>query len=46
LLSKKGKSYLHILFKKWNLEHIELDEAFNDYIENDELENIVEDEGM
>jgi len=29
-LSKKGKKYLHELFEKWDPEHLENDEDFND----------------
>ena len=34
-LSEKGKKYLHELFKKWDLEHLQLDENFDDFLNND-----------
>jgi len=40
-LSKKRNKYVHELFEKWDLEHLENDEDFNDGLE----ENIG-DEGM
>ena len=40
-LSEKEKKYLHELFEKWDPEHLETDEDFND-----ELEDNVGDEGM
>jgi len=43
---KKGKNYLRDLFQKWDLEHLELYEDFNDYLKNDGLKNIIGDEGM
>ena len=45
-LSKKGKKYLYELFKKWDLEQLQLDEDFDDYLDNDRLEDIIGDEGM
>ena len=45
-LSKKGKKYLLKLFEKWDLEHLQLDEYFDDYPYNDGLEDIIGDEGM
>jgi len=46
-LSEKEKRYLYELFeKKKGIEHLELDENCNDYLENDELDNIVGDEGI
>ena len=45
-LSKKGKKYLLELFEKWDLEHLkQLDEDFDDYPDNDGLEDIIGDEG-
>ena len=44
LLSEKGKKYLHELFKKWDAEHLQLDEDFGDYSDNDG--DIIGDEGM
>ena len=32
--------------KKWDLEHLELDEDFNDYLNNDGHEDIIGDEGI
>jgi len=40
-LSEKGKKYLHELFEKWGREHLEIDEDFNDGLEEN-----VGDEGM
>ena len=40
-LSEKGKKYLHVLFERWDPEHLEVDEDFN-Y----ELEDNVGNEGM
>jgi len=40
-LSEKGKKYLHKLFKKCDPEHLEIDEDFNDGLEDN-----VEDEAM
>ena len=36
-LSEKGKKYLLELFEKWDLEHLQLGEDFNDYPDNDVL---------
>jgi len=33
-LSKKGRKYLYELFEMWDSEHLEIDEDFNDGIEN------------
>jgi len=38
---RKKKKYLHELFKKWNPEHLEIDEDYNDGFEDN-----VGDEGM
>jgi len=40
-LSEKEKKYLHELFEKWDPEHLENNEDFND-----ELEDNIGDEGM
>jgi len=45
-LEEKGNRYLHDLFEKWDPEHEELDEDFDDYLDNDGLEDIIGDEGM
>ena len=43
----KGKKYLLELFKKWDPEHLkQLDEDFDDYPDNDDLETIIRDKGM
>jgi len=33
-LSEKGKKYLYELFEKWDAEHLEIDEDFNDGLED------------
>ena len=33
-LSKKEKKYVHELFEKWDPEHLEIDENFNDGLED------------
>jgi len=38
---KKGKKYLHELFEKWDPEHLENDEYFNDGLQDN-----IGDEGM
>ena len=43
-LLEKGKKYLHASFKKWNSELLRLDEDFDDYLDNDGLEDITRDE--
>ena len=40
-LSEKAKKYLHELFEKWDPEHLENDEDFNDGLEDN-----IRDEGM
>ena len=45
-LSEKGKKYLPELFKKLDPEHLQLNEDFVDYSDNDGLKNIIRDEGM
>jgi len=44
-LLEKGKKYLQELFKKWDPKHLWLHEEFDDYLDNDGLENIIGDEG-
>ena len=47
LLSEKGKKYLLELFEEWGLEYLKkIDEDFDDYLENDGLEDIIGDEGI
>jgi len=46
VLSKKGKKYFLELFEKWDREHLQLDEDFDDYPNNDGVEDIIGDEGM
>ena len=46
LLSVKEKKYLLELFEKWDLEHLQFDEDFDDYSHNDSLEDIIRDKGM
>ena len=45
-LSEKGKKELLGLFEKWDIQHLQLDEDFDDYPDNDGLKNIIRDEGM
>jgi len=45
-LSEKGKKYLLELFDKWDLEHLQFDEDFDDYPDDDGLEDIIGDKGM
>ena len=45
-LSEKEKKYLLELFEKWDPEHFQLDEDFDDYSNNDGLEEIIGDEGI
>ena len=45
-LSEKGKKYLLELFEKWDLQHLQFDKDFDDYLDNDGLEDIVGYEGM
>ena len=40
------KKYSLELFEKWDPEHIQFDEDFDDYPDNDRLEDIIVDEGM
>ena len=45
-LLEKGKKYFLQLFKKCDPEHLQLDEDFDDYLDNSGLEDIIGDEGM
>jgi len=45
-LSKKGKKYLHELLKRWDQEHLQLNEDFYDYLDNYGLDDIIGDESM
>ena len=45
-LSEKGKKYPLKLFKKWDPKYLQLDEDFDDYPNNDGLEDIIGDECM
>ena len=45
-LSEKEKKYLYELFAKWDPEHLQINENFDDYLNNDGLEDIIRDEGM
>ena len=46
-LSEKGKKYLLDLSEEWDPEHFkQIDEDFDDYPDNDGLEDIIGDEGM
>ena len=40
-LLKKEKKYLSDLFEKWDSEHLQLDEDFDDYADNDSLKDII-----
>jgi len=44
--SEKGKKCLLELFEKWDLQHLQFDEDFDDYPDNDGLKNIIGAEGM
>ena len=47
LLLEKGKKYLHELYEKWDPEHLEIDEDFNDGLEdnvgNERIQNFEND---
>ena len=45
-LSEKEKKYILELFEKWGPEHLQLEEDFDDYLDNDSLKNIIGDEGI
>jgi len=40
-LSEKGERYLLELFEKWDLEHLQFDEDFDGYLDNNGLEDII-----
>ena len=44
-LSEKGNKYLHELSEKWDPAHLQLHEDFDDYLDNDRLDDIIGDEG-
>ena len=39
---KIEQKYLHELFEKWNLEHLPVDEDFDDYLDNDGMKDTME----
>ena len=45
--AEKGKKYLHELFEKWDLEHLEIDDDFKDGLEdnvgNEGIQNLKDD---
>jgi len=46
-LSAKRKKYLTELFERWNLVHLkQLDEGFDDYLDNDGMKDIIGDKCM
>ena len=45
-LSVKEKKYVFELFEKWDPEHLQFDEHFDDNPDNNGLKNITRDEGM
>jgi len=45
-LTEKGKKSLIELFEKWNPEPFQFDEDFDDYPNNDGLDDIIGNEGM
>ena len=45
-LWKKWNKYLHEIFEKWDSDHLELDEDFDDYLDNNGLKDIIGDEGI
>jgi len=46
-LSEKGKKYLLELFEEYDSEHLnQIDEDFDNYLDNEGLKNIIGDEGM
>ena len=40
-LSEKRKRHLHDLFEKWDPEHLEINIDFDDYMDNDGLQDII-----
>ena len=45
-LIEKRKKYLHELFVRWDSEHLQLDENFDEYLDNGRLEDNIGDEDM
>ena len=45
-LSAKGKKQIHELFEKQDPKYLQLDEDFDDHLDNDGPEDIIEDQGM
>jgi len=46
-LSEEGKKYLLVIFEEYDPEHLnQINEDFDDYLDNDGLEDIIRDEGM
>ena len=46
LLSEKDKRYLHKLLERQDPKYLQLDENFDNYLDNDGLEDIIGDERM
>jgi len=44
--SKKENKYLLELFEKWNPKHLQLNEDFDDYLDNYGVKDIIRDEGV
>ena len=44
-LSKKAKKHFLQWFEKWDLVYLQFDEDFDDYPDNDGLEDVIGDEG-
>ena len=42
-LSEKRKKYLHELFERWDPEHLENDDEFEDNIGDEDMQNLEED---
>ena len=42
-LSEKGKKYLHELFEKWDPEHLENNDRFEDNIGDEDMQNLEDD---
>ena len=43
ILIKKEKKYLHELFEKWDSEHLENDDGFEDNIGDEGMQNLEDD---
>ena len=43
IISEKEKKYLHKLFEKWDPEHLENDEGFEDNIGDEGMQNLEDD---